>query len=92
MTFYTTLVSLTQIAVRLEKTVTSSLNDTSTNSTSNNLEMRALSAVMGQVVTDACNYVSIVLHEDFMLLLSISVMVCSLCRSCGIMCVSIPDV
>ena len=67
-TFYTTLLSLSQIALRLDSTASllnSSCNnsDTETANASNSsstagLEMRALSAVVSQVVTDACNYVS----------------------------------
>lgn len=79
MTFYTSLVTLSQIAVRLEQTIsscntasvndtssnstvspwnTTSINDTSSSSTCTSLELQTLSAVVGQVVTDACNYVS----------------------------------
>ena len=93
MTFYTTLISMSQIAIRLENAVSllnamtnSSIYDNSTyfdssnnnttddvmlnstsdvNSTSINetysykwLELQALSAVVRQVVTDACKYVS----------------------------------
>ncbi|CAI7996944.1 Prolyl 3-hydroxylase OGFOD1 [Geodia barretti] len=82
MTFYTTLVSLSQIAIRLDNAVgllnspntssststhtcknsnssssNSSSNATSSSSSSSSLELRALSAVVSQVVKDACNYV-----------------------------------
>ena len=65
------LVSATQIATRLESTVSlldspsSSCNDTddavngTTHSAAASLELRALSALMGQVVRDACKYVSL---------------------------------
>lgn len=85
MIFYTTLISLSQIAVRLERAVSlwNTMSDsqalTTDNSTTGNssnitctgnssstdsetysfVELQALSAVVGQIVTDACNYVSI---------------------------------
>ena len=83
MTFYTTLISMSQIAIRLENAVsllttmtnstyfdnnttddvmlnsTSDVNSTSVNETYGYkwLELQALSAVVRQVVTDACKYV-----------------------------------
>ena len=68
-TFITSLDSLFHFAMRLERAVSlgnmATLNSTFTNTTSANsihthdfLKMQALSAVVGQVVTDGCNYVS----------------------------------
>ena len=63
-TFFTSLDSLSHLAMRLERAVslwnTTALNATSVNSTFTYefLKMQALSAVVGQIVTDGCNYVS----------------------------------
>ena len=61
-TFYVTLASLSQIAVRLENTASLSNSSSAACNDSVNdtagLEMRALSAIVSQVVRDACNYVS----------------------------------